>query len=105
MSDVTVFERFGCGVVAVEGPDAISFLQSLVSQDLDAMADGESARSLLLQPQGKLTAMFGVLRLSNEAALLATDEGFGAALADGLRRFRIRVKAEITDRSDTWGVL
>jgi tRNA-modifying protein YgfZ len=105
MSAVTVFERFDCGVVAVEGPDALSYLQSLVSQDLDALADGATTRSLLLQPQGKLTATFGLQRISPEAVLLYTDEGCGAVLADGLRRFKIRVKAEIDDRSDTWGVL
>jgi folate-binding protein YgfZ len=105
VDQVHVFERFDCGVVAVEGPDALSYLQSLVSQDLDPLADGESTRSLLLQPQGKLTAVFSLLRISNEAAVLATDEGFGAPLAEALQRFRIRVKAEIVDRSDIWGVL
>jgi tRNA-modifying protein YgfZ len=100
-----VYERYDCGVVAVEGPETFSFLQSLVSQDLDGLADGASTRSLLLQPQGKLTAIFGLLRVSEELALLYTDEGFGPALADGLRRFKIRVKAEIDDRSGAWGVL
>jgi folate-binding protein YgfZ len=105
MTTATVYERPGAGVVEVHGPDTFSFLQSLVSQDLDGLADGESARSLLLQPQGKLTAVFRLLRVDAEHALLVTDEGFGAALADGLRRFRIRVKAEIDDLSDEWSVL
>ena len=38
-------------LVIVEGPDATSFLQSLVSQDLDPIAIGASAHALLLQPQ------------------------------------------------------
>jgi hypothetical protein len=92
-------------VVAVEGPEAFSYLQSLVSQDLDGMGDGDSVVSLLLQPQGKLTARFRLLRVDGERALLVTDEGFGPVLAEALNRFRIRVKAEVTDRSDTWAVL
>ena len=39
------------GVVAVHGADAGSFLQSLLSQDLDPIAVGEGAPALLLQPQ------------------------------------------------------
>jgi tRNA-modifying protein YgfZ len=96
--------RDHCGVVAVDGPDALSYLQSLVSQDLDPLADGEGTRSLLLQPQGKLTAVFRALRLGPESMLLDTDEDFGAVLAEGLNRFKIRVKVDITDRSDAWGV-
>jgi folate-binding protein YgfZ len=49
--------------------------------------------------------VFGLLRLSDQSVLLYTDEGFGTALAEALTRFRIRVKVEIVDRGDTWGVL
>jgi len=100
-----VYERERCGVVSVEGADTFSYLQSLVSQDLDGLGDGESVRSLLLQPQGKLTAVFRLIRVDGEHAVLVTDEGFGPVLADALNRFRIRVKADVTDRSDTWSVL
>jgi folate-binding protein YgfZ len=85
--------------VTVEGPDAKSFLQSLVSQDLDPLRDGEWTRSLLLQPQGKLTAAFSVLQRSPESFVLVTDEGYGPVLADALNRFRIRVKADVVDRT------
>ena len=93
----TRFHRPDAGVVTVEGPDAISFLQSLVSQDLDSLRDGEWTRSLLLQPQGKLTAIFDLQRVSPEFAVLVTDEGYGAVLSEGLNRFRIRVKADIVN--------
>jgi tRNA-modifying protein YgfZ len=93
----TVLER---DLVVVRGPDATSFLQSLVSQDLDAIAVGESAHMLLLQPQGKLIVDFnaGHRADSNETGdewWCVVESGFGSALADGLNRFKIRVKAEI----------
>jgi len=95
-------ERPGWGFVRVHGPDAWSFLQDLVSQDLDPLGDGDGAHSLLLTPQGKLDADFRVLRAGDEAWL---DGVNGDALASSLARFRIRVEVEIEDRSAEWSML
>ena len=54
MSDTVQLRPRPVIVVVVYGPDATSFLQSLLSQDLDPVAVGASAHALLLQPQGKL---------------------------------------------------
>src|SRR3954447_24392813 len=53
----------GRAAVLVTGPDAVSLLQALVSADLDPLADGDGARSLLLVPQGKLDVAFRLLRV------------------------------------------
>lgn len=82
-------------VVVVDGPDATSFLQSLVSQDLDPVAVGGSVHALLLQPQGKLLADFYAVRTETDTWWLLADAGVGQALFDGLKRFKIRVKAEL----------
>jgi tRNA-modifying protein YgfZ len=100
-----LFERDGAGVVEVAGPDARSFLQSLVSQDLDGLSVGESTRSLLLQPQGKLIATFGLVLAADDRVILYTDESYGPALADGLKRFKIRVKVDVIDCTDEWTVV
>jgi folate-binding protein YgfZ len=86
-------------LVVVQGPDATSFLQSLVSQDLDPIEVGESAHSLMLQPQGKLLVEFRVHRHGPDEWWCVCEPGFGAVLAEGLNRFKIRVKAEIEPRS------
>jgi folate-binding protein YgfZ len=86
--------------VVVSGDDATSFLQSLVSQDLDPIADGSGAHSLLLQPQGKLVVEFRALRVGDEW-WLDCEAAFGALLAATLTRYRIRVKVDIDDRSAT----
>ncbi len=91
-------------LVVVSGPDAFSFLQSLVSQDLDPVGDGEVVDSLLLSPQGKLDVAFRLVRVGDEA-WLDCDAGFGAQLAASLLRFRIRVKADVEDRSVGWGMV
>jgi folate-binding protein YgfZ len=89
--------RIDRDLVVVEGPDATSFLQSLVSQDLDAIGVGESGHSLLLQPQGKLLVDFYVIHVGPDSWWCVCEPGFGAALAAGVRRFKIRVKVEITE--------
>ncbi len=97
-------ERPGHGAVSVSGPDATSFLQSLVSQDLEALADGDGTHSLLLSPQGKLEVDFRALRVG-DGWWLDCDAGFGAELAERLGRYRIRVKVEIDDRTSSWDLL
>jgi folate-binding protein YgfZ len=104
MTSTTVFE-LRPGVVVVEGADATSFLQSILSQDLDGIAVGEGRPALLLQPQGKLVATTYALRVGERCWWCVTDEGGGAALAGGLNRFRIRVKAEVVDVSDSFASL
>ncbi len=42
--------------VMVAGPDALTYLQGQLSQDIDRLAPSETAWSLLLQPQGKISA-------------------------------------------------
>lgn len=97
-------DRSDRGAVLVTGPDAWSYLQNLVSADLDAIGDGEGVHSLLLTPQGKLDVDFRLLRVGDEV-WLDCDPGFGEQLAASLNRFRIRVKCEVTDRTGSWGSL
>jgi len=96
-TDVAVVDRSVDGAVRVVGRDARSFLDSLASQDLTVLGDGDGAHSLLLQPQGKLTADFRVLQIGAEELWLDADVGVGALLAAGLNRFKIRVQVEVVD--------
>jgi len=81
--------------VRVHGPDALSFLQGQLSQDVEALADGGSAWSLLLQPQGKVDALVRVTRLAADDHLLDVDGGYGDRVVDRLLRFKLRVKADV----------
>lgn len=81
-------------LVVVSGPDTWSFLQSLLSQDIDGLADGVRLPTLLLTPQGKVEVAGGVRRVG-EDAVLDTDPGWGDRLATALGRYRIRTKVEI----------
>jgi folate-binding protein YgfZ len=83
-------------VVDVVGPDALSFLQGQLTQDLAPLADGASTLSFLLQPQGKVEALLRVTRVDGEHLRLDVDAGFGQAVVDRLNRFKLRVKCDIT---------
>lgn len=90
-------------VVRVAGPDATSFLQSLISQDLDPVPVGGVVHALLLHPQGKLIVDFRAGRPEADTWWLMCERGYGEMLATGLNRFRIRVKVEIDDVSADFG--
>ncbi len=82
-------------VIRVSGPDAMSFLQGQLSQDIEALAEGASAWSLLLSPKGRVDAWMRVTRLAADAVLLDTDSGAGEAIATRLNRFKLRTDCEI----------
>ena len=83
-------------VVRVTGPDAVSYLQGQISQDVAALAVGSSAWSFVLQPQGKVDAWFRVSRVGDDELLLDVDGGFGASLVERLERFKLRTKADLS---------
>ncbi len=93
-------------ILWLEGPDAVSFLQGIITQDVEAMLPGSVARSLLLEPRGKLTDVFWVLRGENRVGIM-TGAGRVAATRDDLARWMIRVKAEfrLDERTvvEIWG--
>jgi hypothetical protein len=82
-------------VVVATGPEAETYLQGQLSQDVAALAVGRSARALVLQPQGKVVAWLRVTRTADEAFLLDTDAGWGGELLARLQRFKLRTKVEL----------
>lgn len=81
-------------VVAVDGPDALTYLHSQVSQDLQGMSDGERRWTFVLEPTGKVESLARVTKVSDERYELDTDAGWGDALLARIDRFKIRVRAE-----------
>jgi folate-binding protein YgfZ len=81
--------------VRVSGPDARDFLQGQCSQDLASLVVGQSDWSLVLEPQGKVSALVRVTLVDEDVLILDTDGGFGEHLQARLVRFKLRVKADI----------
>ncbi len=95
--------RRGCGLVAgrhelvwARGADAVTFLDGLLTQEIEALPAGSVARSLLLEPRGKLRALLWLLQGETEVGLIA-DAGYGGVAAGDLSRFLLRVDVRIDD--------
>jgi len=88
--------------LVVSGPGALEWLQGQVSQDLAPLAKGAGAggadasvETLVLSPQGKIDSSCRVTALGADRYLLDVRAGFGEALHERLRRFKLRVKADV----------
>ena len=80
--------------IRVSGPDAISFLQGQLSQDIEPLGIGGHAWAFLLEPQGKVVAFLRVERTADDAIELATDAP-AADVVTRIERYKLRVKATI----------
>jgi folate-binding Fe-S cluster repair protein YgfZ len=67
--------RAGRDALAVRGPDAEAYLQGQLSQDVSALAVGAAADALLLEPDGKLSALLRVTRTDGQGFVLDVDTG------------------------------
>ena len=95
-TDHMFWTEYSRDVVLVTGPDAFTYLQSQLSQELRPLQVGQSVWSFVLQPTGKVDVLLRVWRTADDTFVLDTDDGFGEALVARLNRFKIRVKAEIS---------
>lgn len=89
----TLIER---DVITATGPETEAFLQGQLSQDVAAMAVGDSAPSFLLQPMGKVDAWLRVTRTADDTYLLDVEVGHGEATLTRLNRFKLRTKSDLT---------
>lgn len=88
--------------VDVRGPDAATYLQGQMSQDVEAMPVGGRGRSLLLEPNGKLGFWFDVARVADDHYRLEIDRAYGDQLVARLTRFKLRTDAEIGAAEPGW---
>jgi tRNA-modifying protein YgfZ len=86
------------GVIAVSGIDRLTWLHSLLSQNLKNLVPGESAEALLLDPQGRIEQVIKVID-DGETTWLMVDKSHTEALLTWLQKMVFRMKVEITDRS------
>jgi tRNA-modifying protein YgfZ len=89
------------GFVGVTGPDAPSYLQAMVSNDVEALGPGESCEALLLTPKGRVIAPMTVYRRGADDYLLLTEAELAQRLQAALVRSRLasRVAIELEEHS------
>lgn len=86
-------------VIAVNGPEAASFLHTLVSANVEALGDGEATEALLLTPQGKILFDFFVVRRGDDF-LLDVDRASAEAFRKRLTMYKLRAEVTIAARDD-----
>jgi tRNA-modifying protein YgfZ len=104
MADASIYALPERSVVAVTGPDARSWLDTLVSADLSALGTHSVALSALLSPQGKILFEFFVFA-SADGLLLDTSSVTALALMQRLKLYKLRAKIELSDVSAEWTVI
>ena len=95
------------GVVSVTGMDARTWLDNLVTHDLDLLERQEAVFAGLLTPQGKILYEFFVARDPRAAdrLFLDTQADQVVAVVKRLGMYKLRTKVEIVDRSSQLKVL
>ena len=90
----------------VAGPDAGDYLQRMVSNDVEALAVGESCDALLLTAKAKVIAPLRVIRRAADDFLLLTEPELGETARAELVRMRFAAKAEIEpEEHESWLIL
>lgn len=96
-------------VIRVSGPDRVSFLQGLVSNNIETISAEKSGYGALLTPQGKFLFDFFVYHQDEDSLLIECERGENgeraAELFKKLRMYKLRAKAELTDVTDSYDVL
>ena len=90
-------------VLEIAGEDRASFLQGLVTNDVEGLTEGEGRFTGFLSPQGKILFDFFIVSVG-DAFLVDCPSELAANLAKRLALYRLRAKVTIADVSDRWQV-
>jgi folate-binding protein YgfZ len=99
-----VVDRSHRQVLAVSGPDRLTWLHSMTTQRLDSLAPMQGTETLLLSPQGHVEHDMLVAD-DGHTAWLDVEPGTGDALRAFLERMRFMLRVEVSDVTAAWAVL
>jgi folate-binding protein YgfZ len=92
------------GVVTVTGPDRLTWLHSLTTQQLADLAPRTSVETLILSPKGHVEHALHVVD-DGTTTWLTTEPGAAPAVTAWLDSMRFMLRVEVTDVSDRYAVL
>lgn len=92
------------GLIKVSGPDAVPFLQGLISNDVTKVGPDRAIYAALLTPQGKFLHDF-FITADGDGVLLDCEAERRVDLFTRLKRYRLRSKVELADVTEAWAVL
>lgn len=92
------------GIIEAAGADATAFLQSQLTNDVHALAVGDSQLAGYCNPKGRMLALFRVIRRS-EGYLLLLPRSLVPSVLKRLKMFVLRSKVTLNDVSEQRAVL
>lgn len=87
-------ELSGREQLRVTGPDRVSFLQGMVTNEVEKLPVGQSCPVAMLTAKGAMVGDGRVLKLADEL-VVDTGAGFGATVNDFLNKYLISEEAEV----------
>ena len=102
--DAGAFDVSHMGQLHVEGPATASFLQSMLSNDVDRLADGEAQYTLLTNEQGGIVDDLIVYRMAHGHYLLVVNAGNRESAYTWLKEHEAR-GTEVRDASDEYALI
>ncbi|MGH7826525.1 MAG: aminomethyltransferase family protein [Candidatus Binatia bacterium] len=103
-STAGLIDRCHRGLLQLTGPDRLSFLQGMLSNDLREIGPGEGQYATLLNQQGKVLADVRVL-CSQNSFYLDLWEITKDKIVEHLNRYLVADEVEIADRSEGYGII
>jgi folate-binding protein YgfZ len=97
-------DRSDRGVLTITGPDRLSWLHSLTTQQLERLAPGDSAQALILSPTGHIEHHL-TLTDDGTSVWLHVEPGTAAGLVAFLESMRFMLRVEVADVSQDYAVL
>lgn len=92
------------GILCITGPDRCSFLQGLVTQDVQKATSDTTIYSALLTPQGKFLFDFFLL-YTKDALYLECEQDRLEDLQSHLTKFKLRADVTLTNITEQWQVV
>ncbi|KRE60071.1 folate-binding protein YgfZ [Nostocoides sp. Soil756] len=91
-------------VVTVTGPDRLSWLHSMTTQDLTGLAPRQSRETLVLSPKGHVEHALHLVD-DGTTTWLSLEPGTAPALVAWLESMRFMLRVEVADVTAEWAVL
>lgn len=91
-------------VVSVAGPDRLTWLHSLLSQNLKNLQPGQSTQALLLDPQGHVEQILNITDDGTTTWVLVAEHRRNDLLV-WLRKMIFRMQVQVEDRSHEFAVI
>lgn len=92
------------GVLRLTGEDRVTFLNSMITNDVSSLADGQACHAALTTIKGKLVAELFVLRREEDLVVLVA-QGDRARVVESLTKHIIADDVSVSDETARWGVL